>query len=97
MFPETLDLLTSSFDEVYIEIDCDSLDKDTFEKIRVGADYNSYRSNLMNVIRESKIRDNLHLQLHLMKLKENAYETLLVKEFAQRNDVVYIWAIYLMM
>lgn len=88
LFPETLDLLTSSFDEVYIEIDCDSLDKDTFEKIRVGADYNSYRSNLMNVIRESKIRDNLHLQLHLMKLKENAYETLLVKEFAQRNDVV---------
>ena len=54
---EVIDKTLSVMNHLFVELDCDSLTKQTYESIRVGADFNIFKNNLKNAISLYKDKD----------------------------------------
>lgn len=84
----TLDTLLNNYESLFIEFDCDSLDKPTYEKIRLGSDFNIFIKNLMNTIGTYNLnKDKLILILPCVEQNLNKLSINDIKQFAISNNI----------
>lgn len=87
-----IDKILSIMTTTTIIVDCDSLIKTNYEKIRVGANFHKFFKNLMNIIELSKnsnYKDKFFLGLGVVITNENRNELMQLTKFFKKNNINY--------
>lgn len=87
-----IDKILSVMATTTIMVDCDSLIKTNYEKMRVGADFHNFFKNLINIIKLSKdnnYKNKFFLELEVVITDKNCNEIAHLIKFFKKNNMTY--------